>query len=88
MSMSAASVCGQDAEEIVEGRGYRTSPVPALDPEIAAAKRRLLGASEFHRYPLFRSVIINFSTYIEVSICRCTPQKKKINIQLSKSKKV
>jgi len=66
--MSAASVCGQDAEEIVEGRGYRTSP--AMAPEIAAAKRRLLEASEFHRYPLFRSVILNFPAYIEVSICR------------------
>ena len=33
--MSAASVCGQDAEEIVEERGIEQ--VPALDSEIAAA---------------------------------------------------
>lgn len=67
--MSVACLCGQDAEEIVAGRGYKQ--VPAQDPDIAAAKRRLRGATELYLYPLFRSVIINFPAYIEVSICRC-----------------
>jgi len=49
-------------------RGEGVEQVPALDSEIAAAKRRLLGASEFHLYPLFRSVIISFTAYFEVSI--------------------